>query len=101
MSHVERIAKRNTDVVVADGENDGTVSVSHNYPTSTLEMTDSQRQRGGVFIELIENDPLLPDGTVFLALAPRQARDLARALEAVASEVDARVYLGRKAARDS
>jgi hypothetical protein len=95
---IQRIANRNTETIVTDGEGEGTVSVSHNYGPQT-ELTSVQALEGGVFIEIIEFEPFLPDGTVFLGISPRMARKLALALNAVASEVDARVAVTRIEAR--
>ena len=97
MSDTKRIAGRNTETIVGGFEADGTISVSHNWELAshTLEMSELERE-SGVFIEAKEFEALLPDGTVVLALNPREARTLARALYAIASEVDARVALGRE-----
>jgi hypothetical protein len=99
MSDTRRIAKRNTSVVVGGFEADGTISVSHNWELAshTLEMSDIERE-SGVFIEAKDFEAFMPDGTVVLALNPREAKTLARALYALASEVDARVALMRETA---
>jgi hypothetical protein len=101
MSDTRRIAGRNTEAIVGGFESDGTISASHNWPAPplhTLEMSEIERE-SGIFIEATEFDS--PDESVVLALSPREAKTLARALYALASEVDARVALGREADREA
>lgn len=89
------IARRNTDVSVAAFENEGTVRVSHNWPVGpgnhTAEMSQIE-SASGIFIEATE---AISKTNVFLALSPREARTLGRALISVADEVGARVRIDK------
>jgi hypothetical protein len=97
---LQRLAVQNTSAVIADGDQDGVIEVSHNYEAGdgqhTVEMSEFQFKTG-VFIEMTSSDPNVTDSAICLAFSPREALAIANALRSVASEVTARTILGVEA----